>query len=223
MHAKGLSCREARGIERYAAHHDWIPFRLYHRTWTATIYSHAHHHTYVRFHSGRLIVWITGARATPKGGGLPLGSGCCAGPRLAGYFASSTPVALPRYGAVAIGELQVGEQVMSTDASGKPIAAAVSLIGCSPSAASSRALYTRYGDDPTPRDLIASPNALFGNGKRADELVPGMDSLQDPLEEQITIGSTAFGAYSGAMCRLGVAGTTGTFFANGVLVDGWQI
>ena len=68
--ARGVPCSQARRIERYATNHDWTPkFRLYRRTWHATIYSRAHGHTYYRFRSGRLIVWLSAT-----GRGLALGS-----------------------------------------------------------------------------------------------------------------------------------------------------
>ena len=71
LHARGVPCSKARGLEHYAINHGWTPkFRLYRRTWHATIYSRAHGHTYFRIRSGRLIVWL---RAT--GRGLALGSG----------------------------------------------------------------------------------------------------------------------------------------------------
>jgi hypothetical protein len=73
LHSKGVSCSQARGIERHAGQHHWaLPFRLYGRTWRGAIYSHAHNHTYVRLQSGPLTVWVTVAKPTPLGG-LPVG------------------------------------------------------------------------------------------------------------------------------------------------------
>lgn len=70
LRARGVSCRQARGIERYRANHDWKrTFRLYGRTWHATAHSRDGS-TYYRFQSGRRIVWLV-----PTGSGLPLGGG----------------------------------------------------------------------------------------------------------------------------------------------------
>ncbi len=70
LHSKGVSCSQARGIERHAGQHHWaLPFRLYGRTWRGAIYSHAHY-------SRALILVVNGASLRATIGIRCRGRGC---------------------------------------------------------------------------------------------------------------------------------------------------
>jgi hypothetical protein len=217
VRAKGVSCNEARGIERYAAHHDWVaPFRLYHRRWRATVYSHAHHHTYVRFGSGRLTVFITIAKAFPKGG-RPIGTGDCTlkGEHYGGVFAGRTPVATPS-GDREIDRVYPGEQVISIDASGRPVPKPIVLVQGGDYEGYMGVVQVRPANGDDLRQLIVSRDVTFANGEQGLRLVPG-DELPMLDGSRARVVSLRLALWSGRAVQLQVSGPTGMVSVNGVL------
>lgn len=74
LRAEGLTCAKAQTVERFVDQSDVsVPFRLDGRTWKTTVYSHAHHHTYLWVRSGKMTVWVAWRAATPTNS-KPLGS-----------------------------------------------------------------------------------------------------------------------------------------------------
>jgi len=122
-------------------------------------------------------------------------------------FASATPVAGPD-GLRALGDYVAGDQVLAAAAAGGSLCwtpQTVEFSAGSPPAAGSGSpgtimVYVEYGDGQA---LIASPNQLFltpsGQVKRADQLVPGADSLVDKEGGGVALHRLASGHYRGGI------------------------
>lgn len=127
-------------------------------------------------------------------------------------FASTAPVAVPD-GTRPMGDIAIGDQVLVASwstAGWEWSAREVQFSAGSPpngSGLGNLMLYIEYGANrpgERHRSLVASPNQLFllaGSGllKRADQLVPGTDSLVDPHGEALPVARVHSGSYLGAV------------------------
>ena len=116
-----------------------------------------------------------------------------------------------------IGELAVGDQVLAGHGAGQALSwhpATVSFSAAAPPASAGTApaplmIHVEFGDGQT---LIASPAQLFllpgGKLKRADQLVPGGDSLVDRAGAALPIHRLATGYYQGAIQHFATEGGT---------------
>ena len=149
----------------------------------------------------------------------PQPSGLGAGGFSGGFLAGSTPVELADGSSIPIDEVTVGDRVMSTDLSGNQVPATIWWAAGTDDGVQPAMVYIELEDGT---DLIAGMDTGFttreGAGVRAAHLQPG-DTIRTVSGPE-AIARVTLGSYHGDVAMLGVTGPTGTFLADGVLVEG---
>ena len=124
-------------------------------------------------------------------------------------LARGTLIATP-YGERPVEDVRAGMTVWTTDVAGRRVAERVVAVGSTPVPPTHRVVHLVLSDG---RMVDVSPGHRLPDGRRLGDLKPG-----DPVDGA-TVASTTLGAYrSGATFDLLPSGSTGAYWANGILL-----
>ena len=124
-------------------------------------------------------------------------------------LARGTRIATPS-GDVAVEDLKVGDIVWTLDAAGARVAAPLLEIGSTPVPATHRVVQLRLSDG---RAVDVSPGHPTADGRNVGDLAPG-----DGYDGAVVVSAELVSYTGGATFDVLPAGTTGVYWANGVLL-----
>jgi hypothetical protein len=124
-------------------------------------------------------------------------------------LAAGTLIDTPR-GPIAVEDLELGDPVWTTDAAGERVPGEILRLGHTRVPADHQVIHVRLSDG---RELWGSPGHPTGSGRRLSEVSPNdlIDGARVSLVESLP--------YSGITYDLLPSGDTGSYWANGILMD----